>query len=60
MLQIFLGCVAFLFLMLLSVICGGPLNTWVREYAISFYGGRYPALGNLLYPSAVRGLTDLA
>ncbi len=58
MLQIFLGCVAFLFLLLMSVIVGGPLSTWVREYAISFYGGRYPALGNLLYPAAAQGLTD--
>jgi hypothetical protein len=22
----------------------------MREYALIFYGGRYPALGNLLYP----------
>lgn len=58
MLQVFLGCVAFLFLLLMSVIVGGPLSTWVREYAISFYGARYPALSNLLYPAAAQGLTD--
>lgn len=60
MLQVFLGCVAFLFLLLMSVIVGGPLSTWVREYAISFYGGRYPALGNLLYPAPAQGLADRA
>ena len=27
-------------------------GTAVREYALVFYGGRYPALGNLLYPPA--------
>ena len=51
MLQVFFGAVAFLFLLLLSVCLGGPISTWVREYAITFYGGRYPALGNLLYPA---------
>lgn len=60
MLQVFLGCVAFLFVMLMSVIVGGPLSTWVREYAISFYGGRYPALGSLLYPAPAQGLADRA
>ena len=60
MLQVFLGCVAFLFLLLMSVIVGGPLSTWVREYAISFYGGRYPALGNLLNPATAQGLAERA
>jgi hypothetical protein len=51
LLQIFFGCVAFLFFLLMSVCVGGPLSTWVREYAVTFYGGRYPALGNRLYPA---------
>ena len=51
MLQVFFGAVAFLFLLLLSVCLGGPISTWVREYAVTFYGGRYPALGNLLFPA---------
>ncbi|KAA6460218.1 hypothetical protein DYQ86_14330 [Acidobacteria bacterium AB60] len=51
LLQIFFGCVAFLFFLVMSIGVGGPLSTWVRAYAISFYGGRYPALGNLLNPA---------
>ena len=50
-LQVFFGLVA-LFLALLASIClGGPLSTGTREYALVFYGGRYQALGNILYPS---------
>ena len=50
-LQVFFGLVA-LFLALLASIClGGPLSTGTREYALIFYGGRYQALGNILYPS---------
>jgi hypothetical protein len=52
LLQVFFGAVAFFFLLLFSICLGGPISTWVREYAITFYGGRYPALGNLLYPPA--------
>jgi len=51
LLQVFFGAVAFFFLVLLSICLGGPLSTWVREYALTFYGGRYPALGNILYPT---------
>lgn len=29
---------------------GGPLATWVRNYALLFYGGRYQALGDILAP----------
>jgi hypothetical protein len=54
LLQIFFGCVAFLFVLLMSVCVGGPLSTWVRAYALTFYGARYPALGNLIYPQAAR------
>ena len=50
--QIFFGSVGFL-LMLLALIClGGPISTGIREYALTFYGGRYQALGDLLYPPA--------
>jgi hypothetical protein len=31
---------------------GGPVATWIRNYALLFYGGRYKALGDLLYPPA--------
>ena len=49
-LQAFFGVVAFVFLLLASICVGGPVSTWVRAYAITFYGGRYPALGAILYP----------
>jgi hypothetical protein len=50
MLQVFFGLVALGFALLASICLGGPLSTAVREYAILFYGGRYPVLGDLLYP----------
>jgi hypothetical protein len=49
--QVFFGAVGF-FLMLLAGICiGGPVSTGIREYALVFYGSRYPALGDLLVPA---------
>ncbi|HUB31231.1 MAG TPA: hypothetical protein VL967_16110 [Terracidiphilus sp.] len=36
--------------LLLVVSVGGPLCIAVRNYALVFYGGRYQALGNILYP----------
>ena len=53
MLQVFFGIVAFGFALLASICLGGPLSTGVREYALLFYGGRYPVLGDLLYPQAL-------
>ena len=50
--QVFFGVVAFCFLLLASICLGGPLSTGIREYALMFYGGRYPALGDILYPPA--------
>jgi hypothetical protein len=50
LLQVFFGAVAFFFLLLFSICLGGPISTWVREYAITFYGGRYQTLGDILYP----------
>jgi hypothetical protein len=29
---------------------GGPIATWIRNYALLFYGGRYPVLGDILSP----------
>lgn len=29
---------------------GGPIATWIRNYALLFYGGRYQALGDILSP----------
>lgn len=48
--QVFFGVLAFGFALLLSICLGGPLSTGLREYALVFYGGRYPALGDILYP----------
>jgi hypothetical protein len=53
MLEVFFGLVAFGFAVLASICLGGPLSTGVREYALLFYGGRYPVLGDLLYPQAL-------
>lgn len=50
-LMVFFGVVAFGFALLASICIGGPLSTGVREYALVFYGGRYKALGDILYPS---------
>jgi hypothetical protein len=50
MLQVFFGLVALLFLLLASICLGGPLSTGTREYALTFYGGRYQTLGDILYP----------
>ncbi len=50
LLQGFFGVVAFLLLLLACICLGGPVSTGVREYALAFYGGRYPALGRVLYP----------
>jgi hypothetical protein len=38
---------------LFACIClGGPLCIGIRNYALVFYGGRYPVLGNILWPPA--------
>jgi len=50
--QAFFGVVAFVFAVLLSICLGGPVATATREFALIFYGGRYQALGNVLYPPA--------
>jgi hypothetical protein len=52
LLQVFFGILAFGFLLLASICLGGPVSTGVREYALTFYGGRYQALGDTLYPAA--------
>jgi hypothetical protein len=52
LLQVFFGVVGSFYLLLASLCLGGPVSTWVREYAITFYGGRYKALGDILVPPA--------
>jgi hypothetical protein len=50
LLQIFFGVLGVVFAMLAGICLGGPVSTGVREYALVFYGGRYPKLGDILYP----------
>ncbi|MGA2569550.1 MAG: hypothetical protein ABSF23_03450 [Terracidiphilus sp.] len=53
LLQVFFGVIAFGFALLASICLGGPVCTGMREYALIFYGGRYRALGDILYPPSV-------
>jgi len=48
--EVVLGLIGFTFVLLLGFCLGGPIATWIRNYALLFYGGRYQALGDLLYP----------
>ncbi len=50
LLQVFFGVVAFGYALLAGICLGGPLSTGLREYALIFYGGRYQALGEILFP----------
>jgi hypothetical protein len=54
LLQVFFGVVAFGIAVLVSICLGGPVSTAIREYALMFYGGRYQALGDTLYPPPPR------
>jgi hypothetical protein len=49
-LQVFFAVLGFAFMLLASICLGGPVSTGLREYALIFYGGRYLALGDALYP----------
>jgi hypothetical protein len=50
LLEVFFGVLALGFALLAGICLGGPLGTGIREYALIFYGGRYPELGDALYP----------
>ncbi|MGO8758212.1 MAG: hypothetical protein ACLQG3_08825 [Terracidiphilus sp.] len=50
LLQVFFGVIAFGLVLVASICLGGPVGTGIREYALIFYGGRYKALGDILYP----------
>jgi len=54
LLQVFFGVLGFVFAVLAGICLGGPVSTGVREYALVFYGGRYQALGDILYPPMQR------
>jgi len=48
--EIFFGVIGLGIALFVGIGLGGPLATWLRSYALLFYGGRYQALGDLLYP----------
>lgn len=48
--QAFFALLGFVLAVLAGICLGGPVSTAVREYALIFYGGRYQALGDGLYP----------
>ena len=52
--QVFFGSVGFLLMVLAGICLGGPVSTGIREYSLTFYGGRYQALGDILYPPATQ------
>jgi hypothetical protein len=54
LLEGFFGVLAFGFAVLASICLGGPISTGTREYALMFYGSRYQALGDKLYPPIAR------
>jgi len=54
LLEGFFGVLAFIFGLLASICIGGPVATWIREYALMFYGGRYQPLGDALYPPTLQ------
>jgi hypothetical protein len=49
-LEVLVGLAIFALALLVAVCFGGPLSIWVRNFALVFYGGRYPLLGNILFP----------
>jgi hypothetical protein len=48
--EVVLGLIGLAFALLLGFGLGGPIATWIRNYALLFYGGRYQALGDILSP----------
>lgn len=57
MLEVFIGLLAFAFAVIVGISLGGPVSTGLREYALLFYGGRYQALENILFPPASPAIT---
>jgi hypothetical protein len=48
--EVLVGIVGVSLGLLVAFSLGGPIATWIRNYALLFYGGRYQALGDLLDP----------
>ncbi|HTB96561.1 MAG TPA: hypothetical protein VK716_06105 [Terracidiphilus sp.] len=49
---ILVGCLVAAYFIFAILCFGGPLGLTIRNYSLVFYGGRYPVLGNTLYPPA--------
>lgn len=49
-LEVLVGLVMGAIALLVGIVVGGPLCIAIRNYALVFYGGRYQALGNILFP----------
>ncbi len=52
-LKFLVGTIAFLVAFFVWICFAGPVSTFIRQFALLFYGGRYPALGAILYPPPV-------
>jgi len=57
-LEVLLGLAAVAAGLFLALCFGGPLSLWVRNFALIFYGGRYPLLGDVLFPPPPPPLFD--
>lgn len=51
-LEVFIGIIAFAFVVVVGISLGGPVSTGLREYALLFYGARYEVLESVLFPPA--------
>jgi hypothetical protein len=49
-LEVLIGLVSLIVAMVVGICFGGPLSTATREFALIFYGARYPLLGEILFP----------
>jgi hypothetical protein len=61
--QIVFSILGMAFALLVEFGLGGPVATWVRSYALLYYGGRYKVLGEILsHPpaAAVEGTPEIA
>ena len=48
--EVLFGIVGVCVALFLGITLGGPIATWIRNYALLFYGGRYKPLGDILFP----------
>ena len=58
--QIAIGSIAVGLALFAAISFGGPLSVGIRNYALIFYGGRYQALGDLLFPPLPPTVIDTA